>query len=249
MSKIFQILLKFLAVGILLPILCYVFLIIVNFNDEAKSNKVIEFEKFLAQRAIIDDTNNGFVYAVGLSASPELDFYVAGVERIKHINRIDSLTTSISPDYLNNVAVRKHYDLILMGCGSPLQLNAACHEYLLSKTQEIDQMLADSTVLLQRYQVMMKQKSWYESIQYNVYNNASVHAPWSFAHRVLMLQIWREAAKGNINTVTQGLQQDSTFLRNSLLSTHSLVNFSISAALLKQNYQWGRFALRNFPEK
>lgn len=61
-----------------------------------------------------------------------------------------------------------------------------------------------------------------------------------------MLNVWREATKGNVNTVTQLLQQDSVFWRNAMLSTHSMLNFVVTTSLIQQSYRWGCFSLKIF---
>jgi hypothetical protein len=52
-----------------LPLVIYIFLILLNINDEAKSTKVIEFEQLLSHKSTLNDKKNGFVYAAGLTSN------------------------------------------------------------------------------------------------------------------------------------------------------------------------------------
>jgi len=229
------------------PLLAYLLLILFNVNDEGKSDKVIEFEQFLSKRVVVDDKTNGFVYAAGLSASSGDDFYLAGLEKIKQANRITSspstLLVTSEQDHFNTS--KETFNALVAGCGDPLKLDEACNTHLLNRTEEIDKFLTDSEELVQRYEIMTNQSHWYESIQANVHNSLSI-LPWSVGHKIFMLNVWREATKGNVNTVSQLLQQDSVFWRNAILSTHSLLNYTMTTILMEQNYRWGSFALKNF---
>ena len=246
--KFFYSLIKWL-IGIVLglPLIVYLLLILLNISDDDKSDKVIEFEQFMLNRATVDDKGNGFVYAAGLSASSANDFYLAGVEKIKQANRITSLSaTPLATSEQEHWNTSKEtFHSLVAGCGDPIKFNEACNTYLLGKTEEIDKFLTDSKILIHRYEIMTSQRYWYESIQANVHNYLSV-LPWFHGHKVFMLNVWREATKGNVDTVTLSLQQDSVFWRNTMISTHSLLHFSMTTILMQQNYLWGSFALKNF---
>ena len=83
-----------------LPLLAYLLLILLNINDEAKSDTVVEFEQFFAERLTVDDKHNGFVYAAGLSASLDENFYSVGLDRIKQANSIKPLSVPTSEQKL-----------------------------------------------------------------------------------------------------------------------------------------------------
>lgn len=246
MKRLLSIVIKIFIAVVSLPLLLYIFLIIANFSDEVKSDKVIEFESFLAKRSVIDDKSNGFVYAVGLSAPPEKDFYLVGVERIKQANKMAPLSNAIinNQGYLNIAKIKQQFEKIVVGCGKTIELNANCKTYLLEQIQTIDHLLAESELLIQRYKIMISRNGWYESVQGTPYNILNL-SQWDTGHKIYMLHIWREAVKDNAKYVTQMLQQDSHFWRNTMLSTHSLLHFSTSVAMIEQNYRWGLFALNH----
>lgn len=235
-----------LAILLGLPLLVYFLLLLVNISDEEKSDTVVEFEQFLAKRSTIDDNNNGFVYAVGLFANTEDDFYLAGLESIKQTNRIKSLSNPAPENnQLNISTINSSFSKLVAGCGSPIQLNAACNTHLLNNRQAIDNLLMAATVLIQRYEIMTSQSDWYESVQSNLYNIMPL-APWSMGHKLFMLHLWRQASKNKTNSVITLLQQDSVFWRNAILSTQSLLHFSLITSVIQENYQWGSFALKSF---
>lgn len=243
-------LIKWLFVVLLgIPIVLYVILILFNLDDENKSKTVIEFENFLAQRATVDDKNNGFVYAAGISANPKKDFYLVGLARINQANTDSAISEySSEHDLLNIANLEKHFESLLKRCGSPVQLDADCNAYLLEKIDEVDQLLIDSAVLIHRYQIMINQPQWYESIQTNIQNILSIK-PWNVANKIFMLHVWREATKANVSTVTQLLEQDSVFWRNTMSSTQYLLHFMVITSVMKNHYQWGLFTLNNLSKK
>ena len=153
------------------PLLVYFLLILINISDEGKSERVIEFEQFLANRTTIDDQSNGFVYAVGLSAKVGEDFYQTGLQRIKQANEVKSLADRSSnenpvPSMSMDISkINTDLNELLTPCGYPIELNGACHSYLLSKSQTIETLLNESKVLLQRYNIMISKTNWYESLR------------------------------------------------------------------------------------
>jgi len=229
-----------------IPLLSYLLLVAINFNDEAKSETVIGFETFLSERMTIDDSDNGFVYAAGLSAPPEDDFYQTGINRILAANNNDYLKDSLSKEIaLDTAKANEDIYKLLSPCGMPERFSDACNDHLLANSEKIDAVLANHNVLLQRYKILISQTHWYESVRLNLYNSIPL-APWSTGHNLLMLEVWREASKGNKAASVALLQQDNAFWQNAMGSTQYLINLMFMSAMLKQNYQWGDLAFKNF---
>lgn len=239
--------LLFLILG--LPLAIYLFLLLLNIVDDDKSNNVIEFEQFLSERATLRDKNNAFVYAAGLSAKAESDFYVSGVDRIAKAN---SLSFSFALTETNSVAIDsddittqigKNLTALLSGCGEPIQLDEVCNQYLLAEIEQVDAFLSENNLLFQRYKILTSKPVWYES-QKQAFNNQISMAPLSIGHKVVMLNAWREAARGGVTYATSILNQDSAFWRNAIVSTHSLINLMVMKSVVEENYHWGSFVLQ-----
>lgn len=231
-----------------LPLLTYLLLILINISDEDKSNRVIEFETFLAKKVTVDDPDNGFVYAMGLSANGDDDFYSIGVKRIDQANITKPVVNNISKqDEFDFLTIDETFKALTKGCGQLTQLtqlSKACAENLQSKSQGVDNFLVSSTILLQRYQKMINQNVWYESIQENIYNIPPL-SPWHISHKVFLLYVWQQASQGNIELATTLLQQDNIFLRRVMSSTHYLIHFAFTVELAQQHYAWGALALKS----
>lgn len=245
MKTIFTWLKWLLIVIVGLPLSVYLLLILINVNDEEKSNTVIEFEKFLAQRTTVDDKKNGFVYAMGLTANIDDDFYLAGVEQIKRANMIKSVedySPTQEDQYTSNI--EKKYTELTKACGKPVNLTDTCAESLQENSQGIDGFLADNAVLLQRYQIMINQPAWYESLQANPYTLPSLSL-WHISHKVFLLYVWQQASMGKFELAANLLQQDSVFWRKVLSSTHYLLHFVLVTEFIQQHYDWGVFSLNS----
>ena len=238
-----------------LPLSIYLLLLLLNIIDEDKSTDVIDFEKFLSERTTLRDKNNAFVYAAGLSTKLTDDFYISGVDRIAKANK-DSFsseleeTTSPAIDSQQDITLKTSDNLtmLLSGCGKPMVFDQACHQYLLSKRQQVDQLIVENEILLQRYTIMMGKPVWYESLLQPFKNGISI-APLSVGHKVIMLNAWREAARGNLDEVIVTLNQDTAFWRNAIVSTHTLINLMVMKSIVEESYQWGSFILKQFSAK
>ncbi len=228
-----------------IPLLSYLLLVAINFNDEVKSETVIGFETFLSEKLTVEDSRNGFVYAAGLTASVEDDFYKTGINRILAVNNNDYSNDSLSKEIaLDTAKASEDIYKLVSPCGMPERFNDACNDHLLAKTEEIDAVLANNSVLLQRYKILISQTHWYESVRYDLYQSTLL-GPWSTTQKLLMLEVWREASKGNKAASVALLQQDNAFWQNAMGSTHYLINLMVMSAMVKQNYQWGELAFKN----
>lgn len=246
MKLLFSLVKWFLVITLGLPLFIYFLLISLNFDDEDKSGKVIKFEQFLAKRSTPDDRHNGFVYAVGLSAKAEDDFYSVGLKRIITANN-SALSSEISSpqDHLQISKTHSEFKELIAGCGDLIQFNQTCSAVLLGKKQQIDDFLARHNTLLERYILMTSQTNWYESIQLNMHNSISI-SPWSVGQKVFMLNAWRQAAEGKMQIAIELLQQESSFWYKAMSSTHYLTHFMLSSGLIQQNYHWENFILNHF---
>jgi hypothetical protein len=146
---------------------------------------------------------------------------------------------------LNISTIDQNFKTLMSSCGFPIQFNDACNNYLSTEIQQVDDLLAESAILLKRYKVMIHQPNWYESLPHIAHNGIKF-STLTIGHKVLMLDAWRETEKGNINSANEMLNQDSVFWRNAMFSSHTLISLMIIKSIIEENYQWGGFMLYHF---
>ncbi len=241
---------KYLLVFIIAaPIALYVVLLLLNLSDEDKSAQVLTFEDFISQKKQLTPQQNAYISLVGITAKPNEDIHVIGLERIEKLADF-KLTTKPLPfsDFFNVDDINAQLNSILSSCQRGEQLDDNCQKSLLNQQEKIARLINENQLLIQRYRMITQLPHWYEILPASiVYTDGMRHQFLLSLQKLNMLAIWQMAmnSDANVDELAKLLKQQGLFVRNTLASTHILLTKVISYSSVEQHFNWLGFILTN----
>jgi hypothetical protein len=236
-NKVIKMLLVF---AIFLPLTLYFILLIVNFSDEEKSAQVLTFEKFLSQRNSFDERQNAYISLIGITAKPDEDIYIIGLQRIEQLRKHRAIDNKLPfTDFFNINDINVQLTGMFSACEQSMPLNDKCQQSLFDQQEQITILLKQNQLLLQRYRKLTKLVQWQEILPLsNHYDSGMRYQLLLALQKLNMLAIWQMTVKNNTAEVSSLLEQQGQFNRNILSSTHALLTKMIMFSAIEQYYHW-----------
>ena len=206
------------AVLVGLPLLAYLALLVINWNDQPPSADVERLVAMTRDQPALADAVNGYVHARDLVSAPGAD-----------------------PDY--QAARTPEVTTLANACSKPL----ACAEALDAHPGALPHWLDSEQWLLGRYRRMLATDGWLEVIPDDVAAQLPPYQHAMEAQKLHLLDARRQALAGDPVAVRGMLVQDLVFWRGVLASSDLLISKMIAAAAVRQNFALGNLALRELP--
>lgn len=208
------------VVGMLvgLPLLAYLALVIVNWNDEPPSAEAKRLVAMNHDRPVLDDAANGYVHARDLAAAPEAD-----------------------PDYKARRSTE--VESLASACSEA----PACAEALDAHPEALAHWLSSEQWLLDRYRRALASERWREPIPDDVAASLPPYQHVMEAQKLHLLEAWRQARAGDPAAVRDLLERDLVFWRQVLASSDLLITKMVAVAAAGRNFEFGNLALRGLP--
>ncbi|MGH8073239.1 MAG: hypothetical protein ACREO4_04085 [Lysobacter sp.] len=202
-----------------LPILVYLALVLVNWNDEPPSASAQRLVAMNRDRPELADAANGYFAMQSLAVAPGAD-----------------------PDYMD--ARSAEVAALATACGEAL----ACAKALDAHPGALTKWLESEQWLLERYRRMLASEGWREPIPDNLNLPLPAYQHAMEAQKLHLLDARQLALAGDPVGVRDLLERDMVFWRQVLASSDLLISKMIAVAAVSRNFALGNLALRELPQ-
>lgn len=233
-----------------LTILGVLSLLTINWSDRPPSAAAERLAAAFRDRAPISNTDNAYVYAMGLVVAPDGDPRAAGIRRIEWLRSLSGdLNDSASPD---PVAVYDEYrssrppevKRIIEACW---RLTPECAGALENGEGTLRSWLASEQWLLERYRTLLRHPGWREEVPSDIRAPFAAYSPMFEGQRLQLAQAYLLASENDAAAVRQLLGDDARFWRRVLTSADLLVTKMMATAALTHTFAIGNLILRRLP--
>ena len=231
-----------------LPLLAYLALLLINWNDQPPSAEALEMQRILAERPVPADEDNAHVYLLGILAAEGVSPVELGRKRLDWIETAAATQgrndgkwpeeplwqTRPEPAAIRPASVQTLIDR----CKA---VRSGCKPDFASNVQLLGDWLKNEDWLLERYQALIDRDASYlpaEALDIRLSLPPYQHA--LEGQRLLLVKAWLHADKGEINASRTLLAQDLHFWRMWQASADNLIERMIAVAAIRQHFQWGR---------
>lgn len=234
MAKFVKILTRLVAGVLLLPVVCYLVLLAINWNDVQPSAEALHFKKLLEERKPLAQEDNAFVYITGFDIKRDLEPYSWGLKRLEKASSWQPGDTwayeyGESEDFLN--VHTDDYDEMLRVCKADVR---ECLSYLSTHEQMVDHILKSESWLLERYMRLLEYQDYQDPV------GQSIEAIPNFsglfdAQWLLLFKVWKLNRQGMVDDAHQLMEKDIAFWRMVMADSELMISKVIATAGLLRN--------------
>lgn len=242
---------KWSVVGIIaLALLAYGVMYLINWSDQQPSPAAQKMAALYSDRPAVAEQDNAFVTAMGFTAPQGQDPRQRGAERIAWFASLSGQPAGMpvveperpafDPVATRSAVIQKVY----ADCG---KVDAACAAVLAANVQGIAEWTEINGWLLARYQAMLAQPVWLETVPFEYNTPVPSYSVILDTQRMLLLRTWLLAQQGDAAGVRGLLDADIQFWRNVSASSGSVLTKTVASVALVRHFTWGNLALRLLP--
>jgi hypothetical protein len=231
-----------------LVVVLYLVAVAINWKDRPPSAEVLHFRQLLDERRAVADHDNAFVYLLGFAVPAGKDPLEVGARRRAWLEAFSGSTDTEGPD------ADEDLDLESQPSAAIEQLKDLCPgdepgtcEAAFTASAEDWQPSQMEQLTLDRYRALLKLRQWREVVPMHF------AAPWLHfsgpfhAQRLHMLSLMKQAARGETETVREGLAADHDYWRAAQTGAQSLLTRMLSGVGLRHHYYYSNLVLRGLP--
>jgi hypothetical protein len=234
-----------------LVVVGFVLLLAINWHDRAPSATVREFEKALADRPAVADTDNAYLMLLGFGAPPDKDPLAIGAARLDWIGARSGATGRDSsgdplPNADDHSAVREpDIAALLNRCGVVGDNCLQALDAAVSNKTSAARWLSDEAWLLERYETLLDEPAFREVDDRNhPFAPALPYKMVRDAQLLYLLSVYLAAARGDVDSVQAALNDDLAFWRMVLADSNQMLSKFIAGRIIIEHLQFGNLALR-----
>jgi len=228
----------------------YLTALFVNRNDKPPSATVVRFEEMGSKLPPVVEQDNGYVYFMGLSAAKESDPAVVGTQRITwtQAQLAKPLAASVGdiPDK-NRVARVERIPVIDQLFTQCVVADLVCASALKNNEAKIEAWMVREEWFSERYRKLLSFPAWREMLQFDGRLPLPTYTELYEGHRMLLLDAWLRAGRGDVAGVKKVLADDIRFWRRNIAQNDTLIAKMISAGALQRHFTWSNIILRRLP--
>ncbi|MEN1940782.1 hypothetical protein WCE39_06735 [Luteimonas sp. MJ174] len=238
------------AALVALPVIAYLALLAINWNDEPPSAGTEQLVAMKRDRPPLADAANGYIHALGIAATADMDPVQLGGARNAYIETF--VSTSAADGYPALPGRNAEYRAgrspevvaLAAACGDD---HPACAETLGAHPGALAQWLASEQWLLDRYRRMLATAAWREAIPVDANTPLAGYQHALEGQKLHLLAAWQQALAPDPAAVRDLLEQDLVFWREVLASSDLLISKMVAVAAVRRNFAFGNLALRELP--
>jgi hypothetical protein len=225
----------------------------INWSDQAPSPATVEMESLLKQGSEIPDEENGFVFAVGLSAPQGSDPVRSGAECIAKLNAaIQKETINFKTDldcwaHSSFEGENSTISNIFNACGLPLQ-GKDCEKALQKNEQAIAHLLEEKSWFFKGYLELLQRNKWHPTTEFSIYMPLPYYSPLGKGQQMLLLKAWHLAGEGKVEELRKLLNKDAQFWRVVMSSSSMLIDKMLATAFLTRHFAISNLVLRRLQQ-
>lgn len=232
--------------------------VFINRHDRPPSATALQFAAAARALPDVSDHDNGYVYALGLGASPDADPVEIGLERAAWIRQMagDPNLSPQSVPYPGRHALEpreerlqqaeRRLSAVWLACDH--YRSERCFETLEANNGEIATLLSESAWALARYRMLLGYSAWREVETFDSRRPPSPLVDAARLHFLLFLEAWTLASRGDAAGVNNLLDRDLIFWRRALADSDLLGNKMVIAGLVRDHFLWANVVLKRLPQ-
>ena len=221
----------------------------INWSDQEPSPATVEMESLLKEGSEIPDEDNGFVFAVGLSAPQGSDPVRSGAECIAKLNAAiqkETINFKTDLDCWEHSSLKDDnstISIIFNACRSPLH-GKDCEEALQENEKGIIQLLKEKSRFLELYLELLQRNKWHPTTEFSIYMPLPYYGSVGEGQQMLLLKAWHLAGQGKVEELQKLLNQDAKFWRVVMSSSSMLIDKMLATAFLTRHFAISNLVLR-----
>ncbi|MGY0612145.1 hypothetical protein [Luteimonas sp. A501] len=239
------------AALVALPVIAYLALLAINWNDEPPSADAAQLVAMKRDRPPLANAANGYIHALGIAATADVDPVALGSARNAYIETF--VSTSAPDGYPALPGRNAEYRAarspavvaLAAACGDDFP---ACAEALDADPGALAQWLASEQWLLDRYRRMLATVAWREAIPGDANTPLAGYQHVLEGQKLHLLAASQPAQARDPAAVRDLLERDLVFWREVLASSDLLVSKMVAVAAVRRNFAFGNLALRELPQ-
>lgn len=246
MSRILKIAAPILLALALLPVLAYLGVLVVNRKDQPQGAAVVRLVRLVSAIPEVRPQDNGYVYVMGFGAAMDQDPLALGTQRVAWTFQAGPGEHADFPtkDYPREEGRTNAMTVLGDACRS---VDRACLAELEKGGATIDHWLGADGWILHRYQKLLSLPEWRETAALDAGLPFPPYGLVLDGQRLLLLQAWNDAGRGDTAAVKDQLQRDGVFWRRTLAASDTVLAKMIAMGGIKRHYEWGNLIMRRLP--
>ncbi|MDJ0711231.1 MAG: hypothetical protein QNJ14_12605 [Woeseiaceae bacterium] len=230
---------------VVLAMLMYAVLFVANLEDRPPSPDIALLKSFQELSSPVDRDGNAYLFLLGISAAPDTDPIVAGLERYQWMQiarpQFSTDDDPLADDYNFRGKRSQSVKELSTACG---ESEAKCAEALESDVETVRHWVSSEQWLLDRYRSLIRLTDYREAVPFELLAPMPSYGVASEAQRLLMMQSWLAASDGDVAAVIESLNQDLTFWRMVLAKSDALISKMVATAATIRHFKLGNLVLR-----
>lgn len=228
----------------------YLLALFINRNDKPPSAAAVRFEELVGKLPPVAEQDNGYVYFMGLSVDKESDPAVVGKQRISwaqaQLAKPPAPSEVDFPGKNRDIHVERTpvIEQLLKQC---VDADLACAHGLKNNEAKIAAWMEREKWFVERYIKLASFPAWRETLPYDSRIPGATYAGLYEGHRMLLLDAWQRAGRGDVAAVKKLLADDIQFWRRNIAQNDTLIAKMISAGALQRHFTWSNIILRRLP--
>ena len=234
-----------------LGVAAYLIVVAVNWRDREPSVTALQFANEYRARPAVPDSDNGFIYLMGLGVPPGDSPFQMGLKRIAWLqdsSRRAHLDPASDPmgkspvvvDDVHPAAIQKFIEACRFG-------GPACPGAFQDGNELFEQWQASESWALPRYLELIRYGSWHEPVPFNPEAPLPPYGLAVDGQMLLFLDAKTLSERGDYAGVRNLLEQDLGFWRRVLESADTLIGKMVATAAIDRNFKLGSLVLRQIP--
>ncbi len=247
MPRILKIAALILLALVLLPVLAYLVVLGVNANDQPQSAAVVRVVRLVSAIPELRPQDNGYVYVMGFGAGRDQDPLALGTQRIAWTFRAGPGEHADFPtkDYDREAGRTPAMTELGDACQT---VDGACLTALEKDSATIDEWLAADAWILDRYKKLLAVPGWRETAALDHGLPFPSYGLVLDGQRLLLLQAWTDAGRGDTAAVKDLLERDGVFWRRTMATSDTLLAKMIAVGAITRHFEWGNLIMRRLPQ-
>ena len=230
--------------------IAYAILLVINWKDQPPSVSTSKLTQLYQNRQHVTDNDNAYIFMLGFSCAPNASPMQAGLERKEWIRQaladptIDTDTDPLAIDFDYRVERDEGVVVLFESCN---KFNLACQSALETGHDTILEWQASEQWLLDRYKSLLAFNGFFEAMPFDVRTPLPSYSSMLDGQKLLFVQSWMLAGRGDSAQVRAMLDKDLIFWRMVLVNSDYLITKMIATAALSRHFKMANLVFRNTP--
>jgi hypothetical protein len=228
-------------VTIIFLVIAYLLLVfLINLKDQQPSATAKEFEQSVQSRITIPDSENGFIYFLGLDSPENIDPLQTGIDRSKWIMEMNDKLLDVYTDFPQKFdSLEEIFSPELKTAFDKCKtIDDACIELVSANRTALLTWFSDESWVLERYQQLIGYSAWQETPIVNINMPMPRYSAAINLQRLYYIFLFSNIENTDATTLVKYIDRDLTFWRNAISHNDFIISKLISAAAIRNHFQW-----------